>query len=96
MDISYFELIVLSAVFLGILWLTLSSGPKTPFSSILQYSGTPLLLMNYQGRNFIARMQNRQKYCLILNRQTLTGLALSQALPSCQEGRGGQIGKMLR
>ena len=94
MDISYFELIVLNAAFLGILWLTLSSRPKSPFSSKLQYSSSALLLMDYQERDFIARGQHRQAYYLILMRQTLTGLALSQALPSCQEGRGGQFGNL--
>ena len=34
-------------------------------------------------------------FCLIMTRQNLTAFALSQALPSCQEKRGGQFGKIM-
>ena len=43
MDISYFELIVLNAACLAIVWLTLGSCPRVPLPPILQYSRTPIL-----------------------------------------------------
>jgi hypothetical protein len=44
MDIPNFELIIFHAVYVGILWLTLSSLSQKQLSSILHYSNTPILL----------------------------------------------------
>ncbi len=94
MNISDFGLIILNSVYVGILWLIVSSCPETPFSSILHHSNTPTLLDGLLRTAPISLVVAPRTNFFVMKRQTLTVSALPQALPSCREGRDGQFGKI--
>jgi len=80
MDISNFELIFLPWVYVGILWLTLSSLPEKPFLSIRQHS-----LENFCRQSQIAMPSPIEPKFLMMMCQILTVSSLPQACPPARE-----------
>jgi hypothetical protein len=94
MEISNFESILLHGSYLGVLWMISRSASEIQLLSMLHHSITPILheISTPAGPN--SSIVALQKNIAILTGQYLAASALPQALPSCQEERGGQFGKI--
>jgi hypothetical protein len=95
MDISNFELIFLYGLYVGFLWLTLSALSEKSSLTILHHSNTPTLLGEFlpaKPNSYAVAQRTKIFDDDVPNPGRLRS---SSGLPSCQEERGGQFGKIL-